>query len=425
MSASSPDISSSVSNTNQISNARFWVIIPAAGVGSRMNSEVPKQYLKIAQRSVLEHSVQAFLNHSRFELVYIGISDTDRYFESESLSSNNRVKRFEGGAERCDTVLNGLDAISAHASDLDWVWVHDAARPCLSSDDIDKLIDCVDLADAQDSGVILAAKVVDTIKSSGDGRHIDETPDRNALWRAFTPQVFRYAALRQALTECQKLGLKVTDEASAIEQLGGAPILIEGSDENLKITRPNDLRLANEILINKKQLSEDRMIIPRIGNGYDVHAFCEGSEVILGGVRIPHNKAFLAHSDGDVLIHAIMDAMLGALALGDIGKHFPDTDDKWKGANSRDLLKAVSDLVRQKGYVVSNLDSVIIAQAPKMAPHIEKMQKNIAADIHIPVGQVSVKATTTERLGFAGREEGVACQASVLLIPASSETNED
>ena len=162
------------------------------------------------------------------------------------------------------------------------------------------------------------------------------------------------------------------------------------------------------------------MMMPRIGCGFDVHAFCEGTEIILGGVSIPHDKAFVAHSDGDVLIHAIMDAMLGALALGDIGKHFPDTDEQWKGANSRDLLLAVADLIAQKGYVVSNLDSVIIAQAPKMAPHIAQMQKNIAQDLRVQDAQVSVKATTSERLGFTGREEGIACQASVLLAPVSS-----
>jgi 2-C-methyl-D-erythritol 4-phosphate cytidylyltransferase/2-C-methyl-D-erythritol 2,4-cyclodiphosphate synthase len=414
------DISHSLNSSNsQKAEPKHWVIIPAAGVGSRMQSKVPKQYLKIENRTVLEYSAQAFLTHPCFDQVYIGISAGDEYFELESLSHHNRISRFAGGRERCDTVLNGLKEIAPSALDHDWVWVHDAARPCLCKEDIDRLI--AKLAVLQESeGVILAARVVDTIKLSKDESKIDATLDRNELWRAFTPQVFRFGVLRKALETCQSKSLLVTDEASAIERLGGKPHLVEGSDENLKITRPNDLRIAQGILANREKLEQNEMQMPRIGNGYDVHAFCEGDEIILGGVSIPYTKAFVAHSDGDVLIHAIMDAMLGALALGDIGKHFPDTDDKWKGANSRDLLVAVNGLIAQKGYLVSNLDSVIIAQAPKMAPHIELMQKNIAQDLKVGVDQVSVKATTTERLGFTGREEGIACQASVLLVPLST-----
>ena len=163
---------------------------------------------------------------------------------------------------------------------------------------------------------------------------------------------------------------------------------------------------------------------PRIGTGFDVHAFGEGAFVTLGGESIPHEKGLIAHSDGDVLLHAIMDALLGALALGDIGKHFPDTDEKWKGANSRDLLKAVNALIQKQGYIVGNVDSTIIAQAPKMAPYIERMQHNIAEDLDVNISCVGVKATTTEKLGFTGRKEGIACQASVLLIPLMLDTNE-
>jgi 2-C-methyl-D-erythritol 2,4-cyclodiphosphate synthase/2-C-methyl-D-erythritol 4-phosphate cytidylyltransferase len=417
--------SSNVSKTDPVrqATARSWVIIPAAGVGSRMQSAIPKQYLHINKRSVLEHSAAAFLEHSYFEQVYVGVSSGDEYFAAESLAANERVKRFEGGKERSDTVLNGLYHLSDQACDHDWVWVHDAARPCLSADDINQLIEYIESENGELSGAILAARVVDTIKCSSNGQLIDQTADRNELWRAFTPQVFKYGELRAALENCRRNGLQITDEASAIELCGGRTCLIEGADQNIKITRPNDLWLAKQTLESQNKEMMPDMMVPRIGSGYDVHAFCEGDAVILGGVKVPHSKAFLAHSDGDVLIHAIMDAMLGALALGDIGKHFPDTDEKWKGANSRDLLIAVAALIRNKGYVVSNLDSVIIAQAPKMAPHIEQMQRNIAQDLNLSEGQVSVKATTTERLGFAGREEGIACQASVLLLPLTCEQN--
>lgn len=162
-------------------------------------------------------------------------------------------------------------------------------------------------------------------------------------------------------------------------------------------------------------------MIPRVGTGFDVHAFCEGDHLILGGVKIPYTSAFAAHSDGDVLIHAIIDALLGALALGDIGQHFPDTDARWKGADSRDLLRAVVGLIKEKGYTVGNIDSVIMAQAPKMSPHIQSMQSCLAADLNVDESAVSVKATTTEKLGFTGRKEGVACQAVVMLVPNSEQ----
>lgn len=264
MSASSPgpgtDSSRPSSSTNSATPAtsRFWVIIPAAGVGSRMQSDIPKQYLKIEKQSVLARSIQVFLSHPAFDQVFVGISGNDGYFELESISSNAKVQRFSGGAERCDTVLNGLDKIASVAADSDWVWVHDAARPCLSKSDINKLIAQLEILDAEFSGAILAAKVVDTIKVSGDGKHVDGTSDRDKLWRALTPQVFRFSELRSALIECRKRGLQVTDESSALEHLGFKPMLVEGSDENLKITRPNDLRLAQGILADREKLSEKK-----------------------------------------------------------------------------------------------------------------------------------------------------------------------
>lgn len=430
-SRSSHSFTSELSNSSKAKPAnapRFWVLIPAAGIGSRMQSDVPKQYLKIGERSVLEHSVNVFLSHSGFDKVHIGIAEHDRYFSQTSLSGNPQVSVYQGGRERSDSVLNGLNSLSSLAADDDWVWVHDAARPCLSHSDIDSMIS--ELASSAEmtsySGVVLAAPLVDTIKVSKDGRSIDGTTDRNELWRALTPQVFRYRQLKDALTTSLENGCAITDESSAIEQYGGHPRLVIGADNNIKITRPDDLSKASEtlalqgVILNEREKQMSKM--PRIGTGYDVHAFCEGDGLVLGGVKIPHHKAFVAHSDGDVLLHAIMDAMLGALALGDIGKHFPDTDERWKGANSRDLLVAVNELILKQGYTLANLDSVIIAQAPKMAPHIETMRANIAGDLGLEVSAISVKATTTERLGFTGREEGIACQASVILVPQEMES---
>ncbi|WP_082885959.1 2-C-methyl-D-erythritol 4-phosphate cytidylyltransferase, partial [Oleiphilus sp. HI0061] len=219
-----------------------------------MQSDIPKQYLQLGSSSVLYLSAKAFLDHPRFTQVHIGISEADDYFDSDSLAQDARVIQYKGGSERFNTVLNGLDALVGIADEQDWVWVHDAARPCLSREDIDNLIEHVDAWDGSEGGAILASRVVDTIKVSQDGRAIEGTSDRDKLWRAFTPQVFRFAELRHALSECQRLGLTVTDESSAIEHMGGAPCLVEGSDDNIKITRPHDLRLAADTLAARTQL---------------------------------------------------------------------------------------------------------------------------------------------------------------------------
>jgi len=400
---------------------KFWVIIPAAGIGSRMQSSLPKQYLNISTQSILEHSVHCFLSHPRFDSVAIGIAKDDPYFKLLELSENECAEVFEGGAERVNSVMNGLDFLAGRAKADDWVWVHDAARPCLSHEDIDALI--ASLPNAQD-GSLLAAPIYDTIKRANNQLQVGMTVDRSGLWRAMTPQVFSYSQLYDALTVCIKNEELITDEASAIEACGGHPLLVSGSEKNIKVTRPNDIELARQYILSAstsvqgdEKEKECGMVYPRIGTGFDVHAFGEGKFITLGGVNIPYQKGLIAHSDGDVLLHALMDALLGALALGDIGKHFPDTDDRWKGADSRDLLRAVLSLIKDKDFAVGNVDATIIAQAPKMAPFIVRMSENIAKDLAIEISNVGVKATTTECLGFTGRKEGIACQVSVLLVP--------
>ena len=416
---------------------KFWVIIPAAGIGSRMQTAKPKQYLQLENKTILEHTLSCFLEYPHFDEVYVGLSPEDIYFEEYGLKRLEGVKTFQGGKERADTVLNGLEFISDKAEDHDWVWVHDAARPCLSRQEISLLID--ELKHAE-SGLVLGVPVSDTLKRVSARKDlsvlssITETVDRAGLWRAMTPQVFRYAELRDALKYCIDKGLVVTDEASAIEKIGRSAFMVHGFEQNIKVTLPADLVKVEEYLVNNKQsrrsvnqglhaewdkykLKKNTLAFPRIGTGFDVHAFGDGDFVILGGVKIPHEKGLIAHSDGDVLLHAIMDALLGAVALGDIGKHFPDTDERWKGADSRTLMRAVNSLIDVQGYKVGNVDSTIIAQAPKMAPHISQMQMNIAEDLRIDISCVGVKATTTEKLGFTGRKEGIACQASIILVP--------
>ena len=374
-----------------------------------MASDKPKQYLTLYGKTILEHTINCFLSHPGFPSVLVAISPTDTFWPNLALANDSRVRAYFGAAERVGSVLNGLECLVGKAKDDDWVWVHDAARPCLSHVEIDALIRSLA---HNEVGSLLAVPIVDTIKRADAQDRAALTVDRRGLWRAMTPQVFRFAQLRRALTSCLADEIQVTDDASAIEYCGGAPRLVSGSENNIKITRPHDLELAQQYMSNAMA----NYSVPRIGTGFDVHAFGMGDHITLGGTVIPHENGLIAHSDGDVLLHAIMDALLGALALGDIGKHFPDTELKWKNADSRELLKAVLKLVEAQGYRVGNVDSTIIAQAPRMAPYIDDMRQNIADDLGISATHVSVKATTTERLGFTGRKEGLACQATVLLI---------
>lgn len=405
------------------SEPKHWLVIPAAGIGSRMAAALPKQYLKIHDKSILQTTVEAITSVKRFDGIFVGLHPNDQYFASTGLDSLPDVTSFIGGAERADTVLKGLEALESQAGSEDWVWVHDAARPLISPEEM-KALESALLAN--NVGALLALQCTDTMKCCSDDGLI-KTVDRSSLWRAQTPQVFRYALLLNALKQGLSEGWSITDESSAIEQAGFKPSIVAGKNTNIKVTHPEDLVVAEQNrqqaqarALRGKELDKKRSTaVMRIGSGYDVHAFEDGEFITLGGVRIPHSQGLKAHSDGDVLLHAICDALLGALALGDIGHHFPDTDPRWAGADSRTLLRAVLALVKAKGYQVQNVDSTIIAQAPKMAPYISQMRANIAADLEREEDCVSVKATTTEKLGFTGRKEGIASQATVLLVENS------
>lgn len=390
---------------------KHWVIIPAAGVGARMAADRPKQYLSIHNKTILEHTLALFTSDLRFSNVLLGLAQNDQYWQMLNCPQRDNVTIFPGGSERFNTVLNGLYCIDSLATDHDWVWVHDAARPCLSQADIESLFSQLAQPDAK--GALLASPVNDTIKREDGAGLSCETVDRTGLWRALTPQVFKYSDLKSAIEQGIRDEVTLTDEASAMEHSGIFPRLVESRGNNIKITRPGDLETAMSFV------SVSSGLMPRIGSGYDVHAFDEGDSVILGGVRIAHTHKLKAHSDGDVLLHALMDALLGALALGDIGKHFPDTDSKWEGADSRALLKAVMLMLAEQGYRLGNADITVIAEHPKLAAHISDIQASIALDLGVPTNQISVKATTSEKLGFTGRSEGIACQASVMLFPVS------
>jgi len=390
---------------------RVWAIVPAAGRGSRFTASAPqsapKQYAPLLGATVLEWSLRALLAEPRVHAVVVALAADDAEWPSVAAKLRSpKLRTTVGGLNRQDTVANGLDALASQAAADDWVLVHDAARPCLNAADLGALLDAVGSGGA---GAVLAAPIVDTVKREL-GDHV-ATVDRQGLWRALTPQVFAFAQLRHALKEATLAGIAVTDEAQAVERMGLRPILVQGSPFNVKVTRLADLAVASNIL----KMTEDTPM--RVGQGFDVHAFGDGDHVVLGGVRIAHPQGVVAHSDGDVVIHALCDAVLGAMGDGDIGRHFPDSDPQYRGADSRVFLRVVAARMQAAGLRLINADVTVLAEAPRIAAHRAAMAANLSADLGVPAQLINIKATTTERLGFIGRGEGLAALASVLLGP--------
>ena len=399
---------------------RVWAIVPAAGRGARFSasasSAAPKQYAPLLGATVLQWSLRALLAEPRVHAVVVALAPDDQHWpEIAAKLASPKIQTTHGGVNRQDSVANALELLDGQAAADDWILVHDAARPCLQAADLSALLDAVAAgshgseAGRGHAGAVLAAPIVDTVKRELGG-HVT-TVDRAGLWRALTPQVFAFAQLRHALKEAAQAGITVTDEAQAVERLGLHPILVQGSPFNVKVTRAEDLAVAEKILT----MTEERPM--RIGQGFDVHAFGEGDHVILGGVRIAHPKGVVAHSDGDVVIHALCDAVLGALGDGDIGRHFPDSDPKYRGADSRVFLRVVAARMQAAGLKLINADITVLAEAPRIAAHRSAMSANLAADLGAAAQLINIKATTTERLGFIGRGEGLAALASVLLGP--------
>jgi 2-C-methyl-D-erythritol 4-phosphate cytidylyltransferase / 2-C-methyl-D-erythritol 2,4-cyclodiphosphate synthase len=391
---------------------RVWAVVPAAGRGERFASDaaqqLPKQYAPLLGASVIEWSLRALLGEPRVEKVVVVVAaDDSRWAELAGSVGSGKLLTAIGGASRQDSVMSGLKRLESLAAPEDWVLVHDAARPCLDPEDVRALIDALD---APSCGAVLASPIVDTVKRERAGA-AGETVDRQGLWRALTPQVFRLVELERALGDAARLGVTVTDEAQAMERLGFSPRLVQGSPFNIKVTRAADLAVAARIL----QTTQTEPRTMRIGHGMDVHAFGEGDHVMLGGVRIAYHRGVVAHSDGDVVIHALCDALLGALGEGDIGRHFPDSDPRYRGADSRVFLRTVAQMMRTAGLRLINADVTVLAEAPRIAAHRAAMAANLAADLGVSAQSINVKATTTERMGFIGRGEGLAAQAVALL----------
>jgi 2-C-methyl-D-erythritol 4-phosphate cytidylyltransferase/2-C-methyl-D-erythritol 2,4-cyclodiphosphate synthase len=385
------------------------VLVPCAGIGERAGVDGPKQYARVGDRTVVAHTLAALGRVSRVTQTLVMLAPGDTQFESAAPGFNGLVAR-EGGASRAATVRAGLAVLKRHgARDNDWVLVHDAARCLVQPAWIERLIDaCINDA----VGGLLALPVADTLKQADAGGRVKSTVDRSGKWAAQTPQMFRLALLEQALDAA---GNAVTDEAGAVEALGHTPMLVPGHADNFKLTWPEDFARAERLL---QQSDERSNMTMRLGEGWDIHALVPSRKLILGGVHVPHDKGLEGHSDADALAHAITDALLGAAALGDIGRHFPDTDPQFKGADSMALLAEAAKRVRAAGYQIGNIDSTIIAQAPKMAPHIVAMRERLASVLGVAVDQVNVKAKTAEKMGPVGEGRAIEARAVALLTRA-------
>ena len=385
-------------------NFSMAAIILAAGVGSRMGGDKTKQRIILDGKSVLKRTLLAFdAARSVKEIIVVTREDEIEFARAEALGINKPVRVTVGGYCRAESARLGFLEVG---KDIDLVAIHDAARCLVTPEMIDKVAEA-----AESNGCASAAcRVHDTVKVVDNNGFAVGTQDRNALMRAQTPQIFKRELYERALGEVV-IYESVTDDNSLLEAIGERIFLVDTGNNNLKITEPSDIPPALGIIRDR----EGTKMGIRIGHGYDVHRFATGRELILGGVSIPHTVGLLGHSDADVLLHAIMDALLGAAALGDIGKHFPDSSDEYLGASSLNLLTKVGKLLSDNGYSVSNIDATLVLQAPKIASFIDKMRKNIAFALNVDVSLVSVKATTEERLGFTGSGEGAAAHAVALI----------
>ena len=382
-------------------------LIVAAGRGVRLGPGVAKQYRKLDGRTVLYHAAAAFAGHPAVDHVAVVIGAGDRELYDGAVDDLVLLKPVVGGANRRASVLAGLESLAAIAPDR--VLIHDGARPFPSPEVIDAVLEARD----RTPGAIAAVAVADSLKRGAGGR-ITGAVDRDGLWRAQTPQGFRFADILAAHRAAAHgaADWDLTDDAAVAEQAGLAVSLVEGAEDNFKITTAADLARA-------RRLAEGRLGVVRVGTGFDVHRFGPARRLMLCGVAVDHDQGLAGHSDADVALHALTDAILGALAAGDIGEHFPASDPAWRDAASDRFVAHAGELVARAGGMVAAVDLTVIAEAPKIAPHRVAMRMRIAEILAIPVERVSVKATTTERLGFTGRGEGIAAQAVVTLrLPA-------
>ncbi len=390
-------------------NERFGAVLAAGGSSSRMGGGRSKVLLDLGGETALERGLRALLGSGYVDEAVIVCrgEDMDEISRLASgLGSGKKIRFAMAGRDRQESVKNGVLALS---EDCGYIVIHDGARPFVSGELIDSV--CRDALSFGAASAAVASK--DTCKVSDKEGFVESTPPRDRLMAVQTPQAFKRELYMYALEKAGAGGKSYTDDCQLIEAAGGKVRLTPGEYGNFKLTTPEDLLMA-------RAAAGDRRINMRIGSGYDVHRLVPGRKLILGGVTVPYELGLLGHSDADVLAHAIADAILGAAALGDIGKLFPDNDPEYEGADSLKLLGEVCRRVRAGGYDVGNIDSTVIAQRPKLAPYINSMRENLARACGVEAGRVSVKATTEEGLGFTGSGEGIAASAVCLLAESAT-----
>ncbi|MBV9783029.1 MAG: bifunctional 2-C-methyl-D-erythritol 4-phosphate cytidylyltransferase/2-C-methyl-D-erythritol 2,4-cyclodiphosphate synthase [Acidisphaera sp.] len=370
---------------------RLAALLVAAGSGQRFGGGTPKQFSLLAGKPVIRRAAEAL-----GDVLLQPVGPAERI--TRALRGLAHLPPVAGGATRQESVLAGLEALAAHAPDI--VLVHDAARPVVPPGTIPALLAAL----AEAPGAIPALPVADTLKRGAEGR-IAATVSRDGLFRAQTPQAFRFPLL---LALHRRAAPGATDDAAILEAAGEMVRLIPGAEDNVKITYPEDVRRMEDALLAR--------LIPRVGTGFDVHAFQDGRRLVLCGVEVAHARGLAGHSDADVGMHALCDAIYGALGEGDIGRHFPPSDVAWKDADSARFLAHAAGRIAARGGRLANADVTVICERPKITPHAPAMTQRLAGILGVDAALVSVKATTTERLGFTGREEGIAAQAAVIVL---------
>ena len=382
------------------------VLVVAAGRGSRVGGDVPKQYRLLGGRTVLARTLALFDAHPAVDRILVAIGPDDGpLFRASAEGIGKLAGTVVGGRTRQASCLAGIRALAADEPDI--LLIHDAARPFASADLVDRAIAAARLHGAAVPGLA----VTDTVKRiDADGRVVD-TPDRALLRSVQTPQAFRFDLIEAAHRRAAAAGIEtLTDDGAVVEWAGHPLFIFEGETSNMKLTTEADFKRAEQAASPLAALGDVRN-----GTGFDVHAFTEGDHVWLNGIRIAHERALKGHSDADVGLHALTDAILGAIGDGDIGSHFPPSDPQWKGASSDRFLAHAAALVARRGGAIAHLDVTILCEAPKVGPHREAMRARIAEIAGLPVDRVGVKATTTESLGFTGRREGIAAMASATV----------
>jgi 2-C-methyl-D-erythritol 4-phosphate cytidylyltransferase/2-C-methyl-D-erythritol 2,4-cyclodiphosphate synthase len=377
---------------------RFAAVIAAAGTGSRAGPGQPKQWRLLGGRPVLRWSAEGLLAAGA-RMLAVAVPAGEEPLAAEALAGLDAIRIVQGGAARADSVRAGLEALAQENPEA--VLIHDAARPFVGPAHVKALLAALDSAD----GAVPVLPVADTLKRQGAGGAL-ETISREGLYRVQTPQAFRYERLRSAYAAWAGAE-PPTDDAGPVERAGGRVVAVPGDPMLMKLTYPEDFAMA-EALAGQARVT-------RVGQGFDAHRFGPGDGVWLCGVKIAHDKALVGHSDADAGLHALTDALLGAIGQGDIGDHFPPSDPKWRGAASDQFLRHALELARNAGGRVINADVTLICEEPRIKPHREAMRARVAEILELPLERISVKATTTEAMGFTGRREGLAAQAVVAV----------